>query len=285
MTLIEIEKYLEYKHTSLDSNIGEEIERLRQNAILLQIEDQANYFWCLLQIYRIQDEYTSAISALKNQEYEKAWRMLDQADIELSYLEQNFDVTQGNDKYHMVFIGRMIKEYQKLFPYCHFISREAVYTTEKCSICGKTISLRNPCGHKVGKLYMGELCLRRRMDMELKALSIVTDPFDKYTYIQLPDHEYDYGMLEMLMAEIDSPYDEFYIETVKVLKPKYKSVERNQLCPCGSGRKYKKCHLGTDDELMDHYQIHFFKPALHKKNRFVGIFGTWKQNQPSNSDL
>lgn len=69
---------------------------------------------------------------------------------------------------------------------------------------------------------MGELCLREVVDIEFKALCIVTDPFDKYTYVQIADQEYDYGMLEALMAEIDDPYDEFYIETGKVLKPEYK---------------------------------------------------------------
>lgn len=282
MTLREIENYLAFKHASLDSNIGEEIEKLRKNAISLRQEDEANYFWCLMQIYRIQKGYISAINSLKNQKYEDAWCSLDHVDIELSYLEANFDIAQNDDKYHMEFIGRMIKEYQKLFPYCHFFSRECVIKAEKCSICGKPISLRNRCGHKAGKLYMGELCLREVVDIEFKALCIVTDPFDKYTYVQIPDQEYEYGMLEALMAEIDDPYDEFYIETVKVLKPEYKNIGRNALCPCGSGKKYKKCHLGTKAELMDYHKVHISKPQLRSKNRFVGTFGTWKQdNQPS----
>lgn len=276
MTLREIENYLELKNTSLDRNIGEEIEKLRKNAISLQLEDEANYLWCLMQIYRIQKGYIYAIDSLKNQKYEDAWCSLDHVDIELSYLKENFDVAQDDDKYHMVLIGRMIKEYQKLFPYYHFFSRECVIKAEKCSICGKPISLRKPCGHKPGKLYMGELCLREVVDIEFKALCIVTDPFDKYTYVQLPDQEYDYGMLEALMVEIDDPYDEFYIETIKVLKPEYKNIGRNTLCPCGSGKKYKKCHLGTKSELMDHHKVHLSKPGLRSKNRFVGTFRTWK---------
>lgn len=276
MSSKEIEDYLSGKHIPLDNNIRNEIEKLHQNAISNRLEDEANYFWCLMQIYRIQNGYISAINSLKNKQYEDAWCLFDQADVELSYLEANFDTTQNTDKYHMVFIGRMIKEYQKLFPYCYFFSRECVIKAEECSICGKPISLRNPCGHKVGKLYMGKLCLRKVVDMEYKAISIVTDPFDKYTYIKLPDQEYEYGMLETLMVEIDNPYDEFHVETVKVLKPKYRDVSRNAPCPCGSGKKYKKCHLGKKDELMDHYSVHISKPNLRNKSRFVGTFGTWK---------
>jgi len=281
MTKREIEDYLVVKHISMDNVVGDEIEKLRQDAIAQQNEDNANYFWCLKQIFGIQKGYISAINLLKTQKYEDAWCLFDHVDIELSFLEANFDTKLDDDKYHLGLIGRMIKEYQKLFPYRHFFSRECVIRAEKCSICGKLISLRNSCGHKVGKLYMGELCLRKVVDMEFKAVAIVTDPFDKYTFVQLPGQEYEYGMLEALMVEIDEPYDEFYIETIKLIKPEYRSAKHNEPCPCGSGKKYKKCHWKTNGELMDHHRIHMSKPTLRSENRFVGTFGTWKQEQPS----
>lgn len=276
MTLREIEKYLSSEHTFLDNTIGDKIEMLRQDAISHQEEEKANYCWCLKQIYKIQKEFISAVDSLKNRKYENAWDMFDCADIELGFLEGNFDIGQENDRYHMVFIERMIKEYQTLFPYHHFLSRECIIKAEKCSICGKPISLRHSCGHRTGKLYMGELCLREVTDIEIKALCIVTDPFDKYTYIKIPGQEYDYGMLDALIAEVHGPYDEFHVETIKILNPQYKGIGRNAPCPCGSGKKYKKCHLGTARELMDHHKVHFLKPNLHHKNKFIGTFGTWK---------
>ena len=275
MTVAEIEAYLAVKHTSLDDSIGEEIEKLRKDAVFRQNEEQANYCWCLKQIFRTQKGFVSAIHSLKSKKFEDAWRIFDRVDIGLSNLEENFDTSQGNDRYHMLFIAKMIKEYQKLFPYCYFFSRESVIKAEECTICGSPISLRRSCGHKVGKLYMGELCLRKVTDIELKAVCIVTDPFDKYAFVRIPENEYNYGMLEALMLEIDSPFDEFSIEEVKVMRPEYTRIKRNNLCPCGSGRKYKNCHRGTQDELMDHYIVHFSKP-IRQKNRNLGIFGTWK---------
>ena len=275
MTITEIETYLAIKHSSLDDSIGEEIEQLRKDAISQQNEERANYCWCLKQIYHLQKGFISAVNSLKLKNYEDAWCMFDRVDIGLSNLENNFDTSQGNDRYHLLFIARMIKEYQKLFPYCHFLSRECIIKAEECTICGKPVSLRKPCGHKVGKLHMGELCLRKVTDIELKALCVVTDPFDKYTFLQIPDHEYNYGMLEELMREIDDPYDEFSIETIKVIKPEFKSVGRNELCPCGSGKKYKKCHLRTAEELMDHHIVHMSKP-IACADKYVGTFGTWK---------
>ena len=54
MTITEIETYLAIKHISLDDRIGEEIEILRQESIAEKNEDQANYCWCLMQIFRVQ---------------------------------------------------------------------------------------------------------------------------------------------------------------------------------------------------------------------------------------
>lgn len=275
MTIIEIENYLSVKNIQMDRSIGEEIEKLRLEAISNLDEGKANHCWCLRQIYRIQKGFLSAINALKEKRFEDAWHILDEIDIGLSNLENNFDISQSNDKYHLVFIGRIILEYQKLFPYRYFFSRENIIKKEECSICGNEILLRHPCGHKVGKLYMGELCLRKVTDMDFKAVSIVKDPFDKYGYVQLEGREYNYGMLEMLMEELDNPYEDFYIETVKVKSPEYIKVQRNDSCPCGSGKKYKMCHLGTKDELIDHHIVH-----MEKKRRkaiiYIGTFETWK---------
>ena len=54
MTTKEIEDYLSEKNDQLDSGIGEQIENLRLEAIADRNEAQANYYWCLRQIYKIQ---------------------------------------------------------------------------------------------------------------------------------------------------------------------------------------------------------------------------------------
>lgn len=122
---------------------------------------------------------------------------------------------------------------------------------------------------------MGQQCQHIITDLEMKAIAIVTQPFDKYTYLKIPDKEYDYGMVKMLISEINNPYESFWIETVKKKKPKYEKIGRNSICPCGSGLKYKKCHLGNPDELMDHNIVHLTHPAKKKYNG-IQYFGTWK---------
>ena len=275
MTIEDFEKYLRTERTSMDILIKGEIEKERLLAIEEMDEEKANYCWCLRQIFTIQHGYLCAYDYLRNKNYADAWTKLDHIDMEIGFLEENFYINPQNDKYHISFIGHIIKEYQKLFPYLHFFSRENVIKGEKCSICGRPISFRNNCGHKPGKLYMGEMCLREVTDMEFKAMAIVTDPFDKYSYVSIPDKEYDYGMLEWLMSYVKSPYDDFFVETKKEKKPEYRTVGRNELCPCGSGKKYKKCHKGSKSELMDHHVVHMAGIAQppHKEVRY---FGTWK---------
>ena len=121
MTTKEIENYLSKKNDHLDSDIGEQIENFRLQAIAGQSELQANYFWCLGQIYKIQKGFVSAIQALKDKKYEDAWLTFDHIDIALSNLESNFDIEQDNDRYHLVFIGRMIKDvvlFETAFFFC-----------------------------------------------------------------------------------------------------------------------------------------------------------------------
>jgi hypothetical protein len=54
-----------------------------------------------------------------------------------------------------------------------------------------------------------------------------------------------------------------------------RKIGRNELCPCGSGKKYKRCHMGKTSELMDHHIIHM-QGAHSTQNAFIEIFGTWK---------
>lgn len=234
----EIEDYLSSFNTSLEQSAYDQIQDGLANAISDNNEELANYYWCLNAIFMIQKTFLTAFYNMKAEKYEDAWNDLDSTDILLSGLNQNYDIKMRNDKYHLSFISRIIKEYQKVYPYQFFLSRECVIKSETCSICGKRVLLRTSCGHKLGKLYMGKQCQHVVTDLEMKAVAIVTQPFDKYTYLKIPDKEYNYGMVKMLISEIDNPYEDFWIETTKIKKTEYEKIGRNSICPCGSGKKY-----------------------------------------------
>ena len=42
---------------------------------------------------------------------------------------------------------------------------------------------------------------------------------------------------------------------MRVVSPEYENIGRNDRCPCGSGKKYKKCCLGTAKIYTTHYRI------------------------------
>lgn len=258
MTTREIEKYLEKPNRKLDPHVLSELLKLKEQAVTNNDEDAANYIWCLQQVYKIQGSYLTAFGKMKAGKFEDAWNALDRTDIEMSFLEPHFEKYFGCPvglKFYIGPILNAVKQFQKLFPYQYFLSRESIVKEEECSICGKRISLRHGCSHRIGQLYMGEMCFHKVTDMEFLGVSIVTDPFDKYTVIHVNGQEYNYCPLEQLMKVIDDPFALWNVDELRVISPEYKNTGRNDMCPCGSGKKYKKCCLGTDKIYTKHFRI------------------------------
>lgn len=253
MQLYEIKKYLKLQHLHFENSIDDELKKLKQKAVSDSNELLANEIWCLQEIYKIQKTYISMYNQLKAGKYFDGWLLLDQIDISFCFLRQNFEYK--NNLYNLQFIEKIIKQYEKTFPQYLYTSRETLIKSEKCSICGKKISLRDGCEHKTGKLYMGELCLKEVTDLEYLGVAIVSKPFDRYAVLHVEGQEYNYSILKELMKALTSPYIPWYVEELTRKKPEFLYVERNDRCPCGSGKKYKLCCMGTDREYMPHKRI------------------------------
>lgn len=254
----EIEEYLDKPNRHLDSQVMDKLVKLKEQARINKDEYIANYLWCLQQVYKIQSSYLTAFRMMKVGKYEDAWNALDRTDIEISFLEPHFEKYFGcivGFRFYIAPILNAVKQFQKLFPYKYFFSHEIIVKEEKCSICGKKISLRHGCNHRIGQLYLGEMCCHEITDMEFLAEAIVTDPFDKYTIIHVEGQEYNYYPLEQLMKVIKDPLALWNVDELQVVSPEYKNIGRNELCPCGSGKKYKKCCLGTNKIYTKHFRI------------------------------
>ena len=274
MDIIEIRTYLAKKKLDFDPSYFEYINENKRLAVEAGDEALANELWCLNKVASVQAKFISMYAHLKSKEkYGTAWNLLENIDITLSALRPHFDC--GNDDYSLFFIGNIIHEYEKLFPYFIFISREGLIKKEACSICEDIISLRNPCGHKVGNLYMGEMCYRIVKDYEFLGAALVSNPFNKYSVLTPENKEYNYFMLDHLMEQVNSPYDRFYVEIFKIKDSLFETAERNKPCPCESGGKYKKCCLGTERELINHHRITFLD-AVDVKPSPIFRGNTWK---------
>ncbi len=259
MTLEEITGFLKTKNTRLDSDtIKDGLSELKTTAVSAGNEPLANDIWFYETVLKIQSEFLSVYSLLKKDEdkaYDSAWCLLEQIEIALGSIRDNFP--ERVKDCNLEFIEKVIFNLQKLFPYRLFMSREMVVKSSECSICHTKTSIRNPCPHKVGKLYNGEICCTVITGMEFLSMHIVTDPFDKFCVPHMEGVKYNYSLLKKLMEAWDNPYDNWYVEILRIKDPRFKDISRNSQCPCGSGKKYKRCCLGTDKECMDHFRITF----------------------------
>ena len=105
----------------------------------------------------------------------------------------------------------MVRQLQSLYPYRFFASYVMHVKAEKCSICGQNRSIRCFCGHRLGKVYNGELCCNIVTDAELKGIDIVENPVHKFSVLFPSDSEgrhdhYDYTLLEELMKVWSKPF-------------------------------------------------------------------------------
>ena len=57
----------------------------------------------------------------------------------------------------------------------------------------------------------------------------------------------DPNMIVQFMGEMSESLGVYIPELVKVPISRKKKIGRNQPCPCGSGRKYKKCCLENEN--------------------------------------
>ena len=64
-----------------------------------------------------------------------------------------------------------------MFPAQMFFSPGMIIREARCSICGQEYG---ECDHLAGKPYMGELCTREIVHVDLEEVSLVTNPANKH---------------------------------------------------------------------------------------------------------
>lgn len=276
MTIEEINAYLlTPRKIDFDDNIMVSLSAIQSTATQDSNEELANKCWVLQTIFQVQKTYVEAFDLLRTQKYEEAWGLYERIEIGLSHLNRHSDYSKN--EYGLLFIALQTAEFQKLFPYKMFMSREMIIGKERCTICGKEItSPRNACEHIVGNLYMGKMCCREVMDIKFVGLALTQTPFDKYTIIKPEGCEYDYSALEMLLERIQSPYGLWKLATIKERDKKFDNIGANEKCPCGSNNKYKKCCWGTDKEFKVRHRIDICEGEPFPETPIKEV-GTWKK--------
>ena len=238
-------------------------------------EELAKRIWCLEQALFAQRFYIKAFEELKEGEFYKAWCTLERVENSLAFLGRHQDVQSS--AYHLYFIKESVSRWQKLFPYKIFLSPEFIEKKVICSICGAQVMPRHPCGHTVGEIYGGNQCCRVVKDAEFVGVGMVENPVQKYSvaFVTGNDGErkdqFDYKAVRFAINNIDDPKDVWSFRTTTRLEPhsSFGHIGRNELCPCGSKKKYKKCCLNRPGVIMPHLEFDFGQ--RERKRRLTSV--------------
>lgn len=152
-------------------------------------------------------------------------------------------------------------ELEKLYPYRVFASVGMIIDEAECSICGRPIDSLQ-CEHLRGELYRGRQAYGIVKHIrQLEEVSMVMNPADKRCTVQLLDTAEGFAGVDHLAKgmrdKILAPLDFDHLELEKIRKPNREitMVGRNDLCPCGSGQKYKRCCIDKNHIEMTHIVI------------------------------
>ena len=268
MNRTDVEKYLRSAPQNFNARKSEEVAEtlkdLKVTAVASGDQDLAKYLWCLQSILEIQDNFIKTFSHFKSQKFYDGWCLLERIEISISSLVHHF--SEVSNEYQIALINDLVPKYQSLFPYKVFMSPEILELEKICNICQKPISIRKPCGHRVGEIYNGELCIRVITKSEFLGISTVDSPIQKYSVPFLVDQKtgkskdhYNYTLVKFLADRLQSPFHPWGVTWTKIRHPhaKFKSVGRNEPCPCESGEKYKKCCLLQKGVLRPHCELSF----------------------------
>lgn len=207
-------------------------------------EIYANQLWAAETIIEIHQQFVKTFELLKADQYYEAWCAAEQVEINIQNLARNSKEGFDNVKD----INAMIRQLQSLYPYKIFASYVMHVKKEECSICGQERSIRHFCGHRVSKVYNGELCCNVVTEAELKGIDIVENPVHKYSVLFPSDAEgkhdyYDYTLVAGLMKYWVKPFQHwrYTIRNVYKQKADFPGLTNESYCPCGSGKTYGEC--------------------------------------------
>ena len=251
------------RQTPSNADVLQELNELKQIAVKSNNQTMASAAWCFEQIAKGQDRYLAAFDDARCRRFYACWQKLEHVEILLVHLERHY--VDNTNAFGVRTIRETTEKLQSLFPYRVFLSPGLEILEAICSICGQIIRLRGSCGHKRLELYDGELCGRTITKARANHIAIVENPAQKYSVAFAQDGKsYNYASVDYLIKGLGTPWSKWKYDIEKRIRAstkldlsKYRDTRRNETCPCGSKRKFKKCCLDKLTEEYDHYQFHF----------------------------
>lgn len=227
-------------------------QRARQAKVATGDPDEKNRLWAAHTFAEATLQYLDAYEQMASGRYMDGWCTLEHAEFGFAslaanpFLETLVPIVESR--------GDLIALWQSLFPYRHFASPGMRYKKWACSICGKQSTPLEPCGHLLNRVYAGEMCYRTILDFEALEISIVTDPVQKYSVLQL---DYDYSVVRYVLDHLDGPFHRWSGNWTFKRHDHAHFTNRapSGPCPCGSDLRYEECCLQTEGVRLPHFQM------------------------------
>jgi hypothetical protein len=214
--------------------------------------EEKNSLWSLHTFAEATGIYLEAYRLMSRGKYLAGWCKLEDAELGFERLARN---VFAPDLLPLIETrADLVTLWQSVFPYRHFISPAMRYKKWDCSICGKQSTPVEPCGHIPNLVYAGELCYRHIRDFEPLEVSIVTDPVQKYSVLQL---DYDYSVVKYVLDHLSGPFHQWSGQWTHKRHGHDRFSDRPAKgpCPCDSGLRYEECCLLSEGVRLPHFQM------------------------------
>ena len=186
----------------------------------------------------------SYFSLLQNKKYKQSWNKLQDCFDDIYGIGKFVEIDK---RMELPILNKLLREYERMYPYNTFVSSEYVITKSECGICGKPMNSFE-CPHIKGDLYWGEIAYENILEIEeVNAVSLVSNPEDKRCIIELSDDDRTeiekFTMLDEFLKRDVYSFQLFTVQDNKIFKRNntIKKQGANELCICGSGKKFKYC--------------------------------------------
>lgn len=242
-------------------------DKIKQSSLDNKNEKLANSTFVAKRYFHLFGSLASYFALLQKGNYRQSWDRLQDCLDEIYGVGQFVDI---NHRFELPFLKKLLKQYEKMYPYEIFVSPEFAVTKSECSICGKPMNSLL-CPHIRGNLYWGEMACENVLKIkEINSTALVSNPLDKRCIIELSDDDRaeseKFVILDKFCNEKVYGFQLFQIKHNKLLKrdESVKKQNANELCLCGSGKKFKKCCKSKM-----YYEHHQYQIFLEEKCKFV----------------
>jgi len=241
----------------------------------LTIKDSDDLFNDAFLMARFSDfmkEYVLLWEKIFEQDYENSWMHLQKC---LGCLRVISKFANRPLYAFLAIFSKQLLSIEKLYPYKLFASEEIVYDGGECSICSKSIT-EDSCPHAPGQLYRGEFCrIVNQKIVSVEGFAFVENPVNKMNIASDLFKPAQFILLDNLNRDMSrfkkSPLCLKEVKyTLQKIDPSREKIPRNSTCPCGSGKKFKKCCWLKKEAVRDSFELLLTATKIAKIDDFLG---------------